>query len=298
MTIQQLQYVLEIARTGSVSQTARNLFLSQPNISNAVKNLEAELGVEIFRRTATGMALTAEGRRLVRRAGGIIQELNGLIEDVKGQPDCCFRLNSSRYIPAFEAFEDLCQKYQGEPQLHFSCFSDQTGNMVRAAAEGQYDMYVFVLPLSHDMTERAAAAHLHCEILLKVPMFVQLAKDHPLAKPGAFSFEALRRYPYVDFTVPDGEEPYSLPFLKFVDPARLIRAQSITSRRDIVAHTHAFSAVLPHSREYNERYGLVNFPIPNSEVNIGYLFPDDRPLSPVAQDYVAFLKRRLAIAVE
>lgn len=70
MTIQQLQYVLEIARTGSVSQTARNLFLSQPNISNAVKNLEAELGVAVFQRTATGMALTPEGRRLVRRAGG------------------------------------------------------------------------------------------------------------------------------------------------------------------------------------------------------------------------------------
>lgn len=298
MTIQQLQYVLEIARTGSVSQTARNLFLSQPNISNAVKNLEAELGVEIFRRTATGMALTAEGRRLVRRAGDIIQELNGLIEDVKGQPDCCFRLNSSRYIPAFEAFADLCQKYQGEPQLHFSCFSDQAGDPVRSAAEGQYDMYVFVLPLSQDIAERSATAHLRCEVLLQVPMFVQLAKDHPLAKPGAFSFEALSRYPCVDYTVPEHEATHSLPFLKFVDPARLIRVQSITSRRDVVSHTHAFSAVLPHSREYNERYGLVNIPIPDTQVMIGYLCPGERPLSPVARDYVAFLKRRLAIAAE
>ena len=298
MTIQQLQYVLEIARTGSVSQTARNLFLSQPNISNAVKNLEAELGVAVFQRTATGMALTPEGRRLVRRAGGIIQELNALLEDVKGQPDCCFRLNSSRYIPAFEAFADLCQRYQHQPQLHFSCFSDQASDPVRAAAEGQYDVFVFVLPAAYDLTERCGAARLRCEVLLEAPMFVQLAKDHPLAKPGAFSFEALHNYPYVDFTVAEGEGTYSMPFLKFLDPDRLIRAQSITSRRDIVAHPLAFSAVLPHSQEYNDRYGLVNIPIPGTQLNIGYLCPAERPLSPIAQEYTDFFRRRLAQAAE
>lgn len=48
MTIQQLQYVLEIARCGSASRAAKNLFLSQPNLSSAIKNLEQELGFPIF----------------------------------------------------------------------------------------------------------------------------------------------------------------------------------------------------------------------------------------------------------
>ena len=59
MTIQQLQYVLEISRTGSVSKAAKTLYLSQPNLSNAIKNLENELGITIFERTPMGMQLTA-----------------------------------------------------------------------------------------------------------------------------------------------------------------------------------------------------------------------------------------------
>lgn len=54
MTIQQLQYVLEVSRTGSISKAARNLFLSQPNISNSIKNLEQELGATLFIRTSQG----------------------------------------------------------------------------------------------------------------------------------------------------------------------------------------------------------------------------------------------------
>ena len=48
MTIPQLQYVLEISRTGSVSKAAKTLYLSQPNLSNAIKNLENELGITIL----------------------------------------------------------------------------------------------------------------------------------------------------------------------------------------------------------------------------------------------------------
>lgn len=61
MTIQQLQYVLEIARCGSASRAAKNLFLSQPNLSSAIKNLEQELGFPIFERTSAGMKLTPAG---------------------------------------------------------------------------------------------------------------------------------------------------------------------------------------------------------------------------------------------
>lgn len=302
MTIQQLQYVLEIAKTGSVSQTARNLFLSQPNISNAVKNLEAELGITIFRRTATGMVLTPEGNRLVHRAGGIIQELNQLMEDVKGRPECYFRLNCARYIPAFEAFAELCRKYERCPQMHFSCFSDMGADPVQEMLENQYDLCVCTLTAAvwETLGARCQAARLRWELLLETPMYVQLAKDHPLAQEGAFSFEALRGYPYVDFTPAKNLATYSsaLPFLeRLVDPDRLIRVQSLTSRRDIVACTRAYSAVLPHSQAYNEQYGLVNIPIPGSEVQIGYLCPADRPLSPVAREYAALFRARLKEAV-
>ena len=78
MTIQQLQYVLEISRTGSVSKAAKTLYLSQPNLSNAIKNLENELGITIFERTPMGMQLTASGMKLAKKAT-IVQLCKALV---------------------------------------------------------------------------------------------------------------------------------------------------------------------------------------------------------------------------
>ena len=64
MTIQQLRYVIKITECGSITEAARQLFVSQPSLSAAVKELEAELGIEIFRRTAKGITLTADGQRV------------------------------------------------------------------------------------------------------------------------------------------------------------------------------------------------------------------------------------------
>ena len=83
MTIQQLQYVLEIARCGSASRAAKNLFLSQPNLSSAIKNLEQELGFPIFERTSAGMKLTPAGARLAKEASVIMEHLKGISDSEK-----------------------------------------------------------------------------------------------------------------------------------------------------------------------------------------------------------------------
>ena len=82
MTIQQLQYVLEISRTGSVSKAAKTLYLSQPNLSNAIKNLENELGITIFERTPMGMQLTASGMKLAKKATSIMADIQEITRTV------------------------------------------------------------------------------------------------------------------------------------------------------------------------------------------------------------------------
>ena len=122
MTIQQLQYVLEIARCGSASRAAKNLFLSQPNLSSAIKNLEQELGFPIFERTSAGMKLTPAGVRLEKEASVIMGHLKGIADAGKEEGTSCrFRLVYPMYHPAFEAFQDLCRDYQGYDKIDLSC---------------------------------------------------------------------------------------------------------------------------------------------------------------------------------
>ncbi len=89
MTIQQLQNVLEIARCGSASRAAKNLFLSQPNLSSAIKNLEQELGFPIFERTSAGMKLMPAGARLEKEASVIMGHLKGIADAGKEEGTSC-----------------------------------------------------------------------------------------------------------------------------------------------------------------------------------------------------------------
>ena len=71
MTIQQMQYILEVYRTGSISKAASNLFLAQPNLSNALRSLEQELGFPVFVRSNKGIRPTEQGLLVLEEAGNI-----------------------------------------------------------------------------------------------------------------------------------------------------------------------------------------------------------------------------------
>lgn len=289
MTIQQLQYVLEIAKTGSISQAARNLFLSQPNISGVLKSLERELGIEIFLRTNTGMVPTPQGAKFIRRASGILSEMDALLTETTGQQVSSFTMNAAHYIPALEAFEALCQRYADRPSIQLSCFSEPRQgirDIIELVSMGVYDLYILVSESSMELDYLCRRNCLQHLTLMESPLCVHLAKGHPLAAPGRFDPQKLRLYPYVDYITSE-DLTLGPPMLKYIHPERIIRVQSITSRREIVAHTNAFSMVMPHSRAYNDRHGLVNRPLPELRMRISCVYSKANASHPVLREYLA-----------
>lgn len=294
LTIQQLQYILEIQRTGSVSKTARNLFLSQPNISNAVKSLEKELNIDIFERTREGMRPTVQGRQFLLRAERIMQEVDGISADLLQEPPECFRMLYGNYLPAFEAFVQLCLQHQNHSKLSLSCFSIGTKDPLEEMLGNSYDLCVSEFSNEKVIRARCSQYHMEYRHLAHMQLYVQLAENHPLLSQPGPCFEHLREYPYVDFYFsgyPDGSSPL---WTDFVNPDKIIRVNSVTARRDIVSHTNAFSIVMPHAAEYNKTHGIVNIPIPRTSANIGYLFSLDRKLSALARQYLQFFETKLS----
>lgn len=78
MQLQQLRYVLEVENTGSMNKAAKNLFISQPNLSSAINNLEKELNVQIFNRTNKGVEVTRDGKLLIQYAKSILGQVEQL----------------------------------------------------------------------------------------------------------------------------------------------------------------------------------------------------------------------------
>ena len=159
--------------------------------------------------------------------------------------------------------------------------------------KNQCDLCICIKQSGTSLRNRCQAANISYTVLAHIPLCVQLSRSHPLLQEPDFDFTKLADYPFTVFSDPDSPSvtQYTFPF---INANKLIRVRSSTSRRDIVAHTNAFSIVLQHSQEYNDRYGLVNIPLPDYVCELAYLHSANRTLPPLALEYLALLKGRLA----
>lgn len=264
MTVQQLQFVLEVAKTKSITQAARNLFLSQPNLSSSIKSLEEELGITIFDRTSRGMLLTTAGKHLVKQSGTILSALDALQRELKQPQEYHFRVNISKSKAAFNAFVDLCEKYQAEPKIQLSSFSDTLEDPVRSMEDNQYDVSIFAAPTTRNMSVLCGSSNLRFVTLVELPMFIWLSKSHPLAQPGAFSLEKLRQYPFVTYTSHTSVYTSGLTDYNFIDPTRLIRVES--NMVGVVSRTHAFCIAQRFSRSTPTSTASYSSPFPTGPI--------------------------------
>lgn len=301
MTIQQLQYVLEIARCGSVSKAAKHLFLSQPNLSSSIKNLESELGITIFERTPSGMRLTQAGNKLVQKASLIMTQLNDISEDANTENRShLFRVVYPLYYPAFEAFVDLCRDYQDGSVIHLSCYTGTGPKQLEALHQNLCDLVVFIDTHSHfpDFYRYCSSFNLEYVELAQMLFSVQLSDTHPLLQKEPFDFERLKDYPYVAFSDLYSKDVNWAPWSSFVNPDKLICVQSTMSRLSVVAETNAFSIVLPHAAEFNETHNVTTIPLPFNPLKLGYIYSKERGLGECGNAYVRHLRKRLSFHLE
>lgn len=90
MTIQQLKYIITVAETGSITEAAKKLYISQPSLSNAIKDIEKETKLTVFHRSRQGIALTKEGLEFLGYARSVVQQME-LLENrfvITSLPSC------------------------------------------------------------------------------------------------------------------------------------------------------------------------------------------------------------------
>ena len=114
MTLQQLRYVITVAKKGSISEAAKELFISQPSLSNAIKELEKEMQIVIFSRTNKGIVVSEEGREFLGYARQVVEQADLLKERYLETKTVRkrFSISTQHYSFAVDAFVDLVKKYR------------------------------------------------------------------------------------------------------------------------------------------------------------------------------------------
>ena len=203
MTLAQLRYAITVAGASSMNEAAGKLFISQPSLSASIKELEAEVGVELFKRTNRGISVTPEGEEFIGYARQVVEQYN-LIESkyiLKENTKKKFGVSMQHYTFAVKAFVEMVKQF-GMDEYEFEIHETKTYDVIEDVKNCKSEIGVLYI---NDFNKKVLTKLFHqsgveFHELLKCHIYVYLWKGHPLAskKNNSFYFaeEVLSTYDY------------------------------------------------------------------------------------------------------
>lgn len=202
MTLQQLKYVVTVAETGTITEAAGKLYISQPSLTNAIHELEREMQIVIFNRTNKGISLSKEGDIFLGYARQVLEQAEILEDKYKGEGSGKkqFCVSTQHYSFAVNAFVDLIKKY-GQEEYDFSLRETQTYEIIEDVAKMRSEIGILFL---NDFNEKIITKILKSNELEFHDLFVAkphvfISRRHPLANRQIITNEELESYPYLSF---------------------------------------------------------------------------------------------------
>lgn len=202
MTLQQLKYVVTVAETGTITEAAGKLYISQPSLTNAIHELEREMQIVIFNRTNKGISLSKEGDIFLGYARQVLEQAEILEDKYKGEGSGKkqFCVSTQHYSFAVNAFVDLIKKY-GQEEYDFSLRETQTYEIIEDVAKMRSEIGILFL---NDFNEKVITKILKSNELEFHNLFVAkphvfISRRHPLADRQIITNEELESYPYLSF---------------------------------------------------------------------------------------------------
>lgn len=211
MTLLQLKYAMMIADTGSMNEAAKRLFVTQPSLSNSMKELEQELGMQLFTRTSRGMSVTPEGKEFLGYARQVAQQYQ-LLEERFLSKNCArkkFGVSMQHYTFAVRAFVELVKQY-GMDEYEFFINETRTADVISDVKSFRSELGILYLNNFNQrvLTKRFTENNLEFVELFPCRVYVYLWKGHPLADREKISMEELAEYPCLSFDQGDNNSFY------------------------------------------------------------------------------------------
>lgn len=298
MTLQQLRYLIKVAESASLGAAANELHISQPSLSIAIRNLERELGRELFNRSPGGMILTLDGLEFLGYARQLLQQVNVIERIYKdgGDEVLRFSISTQHYTFIVEAFIQFAREFENSPYaLNFR--ETTTSGIIEDVRAGYSELGVLFCSSYNERIMRGIFAENNLEftdIVWQRPHAL-MARRHPLADRSSLRPEDLEPYPRVVYDRGRGASVFFAEEVLCERP----RSQSIT-----VTDRSTMGSILQATDAYNLGIGLlpdalgqdiVALPLETNEyIRIIYIRRANTVASPLAANFLARLGDVLA----
>lgn len=203
-------YALEVEKTASITQAADNLFMSQPTLSKAIKDLEANLGFAVFRRTSKGVIPTQKGTEFLEHAKKIVAQLEKMELALQSQEPShqLYSLAVPRCDSASKAVANYLCTFDSNRKMEFDIRQTNSLRILEAVADGRNVLGIIRYHTEDEeyFLKYLAEKGLQYENLWQGEYRLLLRSGHPLAQKPKLTMEDLR--PYIEVVFADEEVPY------------------------------------------------------------------------------------------
>lgn len=202
MTLTQLKYVITVAEAKSMNEAAKQLFISQPSLSSAIRDLEEEIGIEVFRRSNKGVVVTSEGEEFVGYARLVVEQYN-LIETKyveKTNVKKKFGVSTQHYTFAVNAFVEMVKQF-GMDEYEFAIRETKTFEVIEDVKNFKSEIGIlYINDFNQKILNKLFSEYeLEFHPILDCHIYVYMWKGHPLAELEEITLEDLEDYPCLSF---------------------------------------------------------------------------------------------------
>lgn len=295
MTLQQLKYALMIADCGSMNEAAKQLFISQPSLSETMKELETEIGLDIFLRSNRGIVITPEGEEFLGYARQVTEQF-GLLQSkyIDKKVKEKFSVSTQHYTFAVKAFVETVKQI-GMEQYEFAVHETTTISVIENVKNFKSEIGVLY---ENDFNEKVLNKMfkengLEFVELFSCDTFVYLWSGHPLAKQDVITMEELDEYPCLSFDQGKNNSLYLAEEMKSTyEYRRLIKANDRATLLNLMIGLNAYtlcSGIICEDLNGND-YKAV--PLKETEkMRIGYIKRKGAKVSHIGELYIEELKK-------
>lgn len=295
MTFQQIRYIVEIAKHNSISKAASALYVTQPSISKAVRELEADLGITILDRTNKGVIFTKEGTELLFYARMLLEQMESVVYHFNKEKTIDLTkvsISSQHYGFVIEAVANLMDYFR-ERKYELTIREGKTTDVIDDVYAGRSILGILSLTnLNKTFFERYfISKSLMFTPLTSLRQHVFLRKEHPLAHLTCITLEELRDYPYLTYQQDDVLLHFAEESINVDNIGKLVYLKDRGTMNNLLSNTDGYNLGTGCIVNNYMNPNIISIPLEGSDlIQVGLVKRNDVFLSEEILVYIDFLK--------
>ena len=303
MNLKHLEYFVTVAKYGSINKAAQALYISQPHLSHIIKDIEDDVGFELFLRTKQGVVLTTSGARFLKHSNAIMQEMEGLkqISKKTRRHTDTISVSMTKFSHTMESFIELCKKHENLESFSYKLNEGSTIDVIGDVESGMADVGVihFSSEQSGDLMNLFRKKELTFISLVNLCPHIVISSGHELLRHGEkVTLNALRSYGFVRYIDQYEDFIYHLATeslqLDLNSSSKIVYVTGRSALLHLISSSNFYTIGIQAFDTQSSMYNVVSVPVESSaeRLQFGVIVPQHAALTGTLGEFVSIVTRR------